>query len=114
MQPEPQDKDEAALARLIGVVDRSAVPVDRAALDRLRLRSTEMYLAAVPQPVELAKRSYSMFAIRSLIAAAALVVVALLVSVNPWSKRTDGDSLGAALHQAAAADTLHLQVTRAN
>lgn len=99
---------------MIGVVDRSAAPVDRAALDRLRLSSTEAFLAAAPQPVELAKRSYSMFAIRSLIAVAALLVVALLVSVSPWSKRTAGDSLGAALHQAAVSDTLHLQITRAN
>ena len=42
-----------------------------------------------------------MFAIRSLIAAAAMLVVAVLFSVNPWSKRTAGDSLGVALHQAA-------------
>src|SRR5688572_14265600 len=107
MQPHTEQPDEARIARLLATAANDAPRPDRAALDRLRERSTAAFLAATSEPVTPAKRNYSMFAIRSLLAAAAVSFIAGVIALSPWNRGESEQTLGFALAKASRADSLH-------
>ena len=113
MNMDHDSQDDPRLAALFRSVPAETCPADEDFLARLRRESSEAFTAAASEAARPIRRRHPMLviALRGLASLAAAVAVA----ASLWLASNSGDSaltFGQALQNAAAADTLRLEITR--
>lgn len=118
MKPEEDDWDEALFSSLIHTTDHEMPAPDPEFLARLRERSTQAFVEAAahafPAGQDVPPRRRSMLSL-ALKAVSACVAAGVVVAAGLWSFFAPHESqvvFGAALDRVAAANTLHLTITR--
>ncbi|HUT94170.1 MAG TPA: VIT domain-containing protein [Thermoguttaceae bacterium] len=114
MNPNDNPSEDDRYAALLASIDTDTVAPDKAFLDRLRERSTEVFAAEHRRSALQGRRRRRMMvaALRTLAGAAA---AAVLAAAWLWSSTSPSDSavaFGEVLQNVIEADTLHLEITR--